>query len=89
MLENGEPIAVVNPKVKHLMTKRSIDNVPTCSFQGAIDRTNNDHWIWRTAIRRGSPGEYYYVVRYNGHYHQVMGGIRTPFFLSEIKCGKY
>ena len=84
MLENGKQYAVVNPKAKHLMTQRSIDNVPTCPFNGAIDRTNEDHWIYRTAIRRSG----YWVARYNGHYHQIMGGIRTPFFLGEIKHGK-
>ena len=83
MLENGEPIAVVNPKVKPLLHKAAPGG-----FLGAIDRTNEDHWIWRTAIRRGSPGRHYWVARYNGHYHQILGGIRTPFFLSEIKQGK-
>jgi len=80
MLENGEPIAMVNPKVKPLLHKAA-----PCGFLGAIDRTNEDHWIYRTAIRRSG----YWVARYNGHYHQIMGGIRTPFFLSEIKQGKY
>jgi len=80
MLENGEPIAMVNPKVKPLMHLAK-----PCGFLGAIDRTNEDHWIYRTAIRRSG----YWVARYNGHYHQILGGIRTPFFLSEIKQGKY
>ena len=71
--------AIVNPKYKHLMKQKSV-----CSFQGAIDRTNEDHWIYRTPIRRSG----YWVVRYKGHYRQVMGGIRTPLFLSEIKQGK-
>ena len=80
MLENGEPIAMVNPKVKPLLHKAK-----PCGFLGAVDRTNEDHWIYRTAIRRSG----YWVARYNGHYHQILGGIRTPFFLSEIKQGKY
>ena len=79
-----DEVAVVNPKYKHLLTQRSIDNVPTCPFLGAIDRTNEDHWIYRKPIPRSG----YWVVRYEGHYRQVMGGIRTPLFLSEIKQGK-
>ena len=79
-----DEVAVVNPKYKHLLTQRSIDNVPTCPFLGAIDRTNEDHWIYRKPILRSG----YWVVRYEGHYRQVMGGIRTPLFLSEIKQGK-
>ena len=80
MLENGKQYAIVKPKVKPLLHKAE-----PCGFLGAVERTNEDHWIYRTAIRRSG----YWVARYNGHYHQIMGGIRTPFFLSEIKCGKY
>ena len=80
MLENGKQYAIVDPKVKPLLHKA----LP-CGFLGAVERTNEDHWIYRTAIRRSG----YWVARYNGHYHQIMGGIRTPFFLGEIKHGKY
>ena len=79
-----DEVAVVNPKYKHLLAQRSIDNVPTCPFLGAIDRTNEDHWIYRKPIPRSG----YWVVRYKGHYRQVLGGLRTPLFLSEIKQGK-
>ena len=40
--------------------------------------------ILRTPIQRNG----YEVVRYNGHYHQVMGGIRSDYFLSSIKQGR-
>jgi len=79
MLENGRQYAIVDPKVKPLLHKAE-----PCGFLGAVERTNEDHWIYRTAIRRSG----YWVARYNGHYHQICGGIRTPFFLGEIKHGK-
>ena len=82
MLENGEPIGFIKPKYKHLMFQRGQG---CCNFNGAIDNTNEDHWIHRTAIKRAG----HWVARYNGYYHQINGGIRTPFFLSEIKQGKY
>ena len=44
----------------------------------------NQEWIYRKQIPRSG----YWVVRYKGHYRQVLGGIRTPLFLSEIKQGK-
>jgi hypothetical protein len=84
MLENGKEYWIVNPKVKASMRAQGIWDI-----EMYIQRTNTDHWISRTAIRRGTSGNHYWVARYNGHYHQIMGGIRTPFFLSEIKQGKY
>ncbi len=30
----------------------------------------------------------YQVVRYKGHYHQVLGGIRNGYFLSSIQQGR-
>ena len=41
--------------------------------------------IERTLIERKG----HQVVRYKGHYHQVMGGIRSNYFLSSIKQGRY
>ena len=84
MLENGRTYWIVNPQVKAKMRASGIWDI-----EKYIERTNEEHWITRTAIKRGSPGRHYWVARYNGHYHQIMGGIRTPFFLSEIKQGKY
>jgi len=57
MLENGKQYAIVNPKVKPLLHKAE-----PCGFLGAVERTNEDHWIYRTAIRRSG----YWVARYNG-----------------------
>ena len=45
---------------------------------------NEDHRVCRTVIRRSG----YWVVRYNGHYHSIGGGIRTPLCVSAIKQGK-
>lgn len=45
----------------------------------------DQEWIYRKPIRRSG----YWVVRYKGHYRQVMGGIRTPLRLSRLIQGKY
>jgi len=43
----------------------------------------------KTILRLPIQRKGYQVVRYNGHYHQVMGGIRNDYFLSSIKQGRY
>ena len=46
---------------------------------------DDQEWIYRKPIPRSG----YWVVRYKGHYRQVMGGIRTPLRLSRLIQGKY
>jgi len=53
-------------------------------FKMRIQTPDRKKTILRIPIQRNG----YEVVRYNGHYHQVMGGIRNDYFLSSIKQGR-
>jgi hypothetical protein len=39
--------------------------------------------VTRAIIRRSG----YSVVRYKGYYHQILGGIRRPMFMSALRQG--
>jgi len=77
MFNHGQQVVLIKPEYKHLYTC----HVP---YKQAESSKSEDHWVNRTAIRRSG----YWVVRYNGHYHSIGGGIRTPLCISAIKQGK-
>jgi hypothetical protein len=47
MLENGRTYWIVNPQVKAKMRASGLWDI-----EKYIERTNEEHWITRTAIRR-------------------------------------
>ena len=49
-----------------------------------VETPNRLELIERALIERKG----YQVVRYKGHYHQVLGGIRNGYFLSSIQQGR-
>ena len=49
-----------------------------------LQMPDTNKFIERKVIQRAG----YQVVRFKGHYRQVMGGIRTPLRISRIKQGK-
>jgi hypothetical protein len=50
----------------------------------AVETPDRLELIERALIERKG----YQVVRYKGHYHQVLGGIRNGYFLSSIQQGR-